>query len=139
MAQRLSRCEEEYGGSELELPAQHVRACIVYGEEAAVQPTEGAAAELAESDEEDNEICVGVLEQWLQGLRDADVDLLQYGRAQEAFKTRFPTPEVDSAFDAEAVAAWCRHIGSSPRMRKSWAPMGGDEHPKSELDWLPAS
>ncbi|KAK2023781.1 hypothetical protein LX32DRAFT_697672 [Colletotrichum zoysiae] len=78
----------------------------------------------------------GVLKQWLRDLRDADVDLLQYGRA-EALKIRFTAPEVKGAFDADAVAASRRHVRSSLRMRESWMQMVDDEHPRSDLYWLP--
>ncbi|KAK1598402.1 uncharacterized protein LY79DRAFT_287891 [Colletotrichum navitas] len=78
----------------------------------------------------------GVLNQWLRDLRDADVDLLQYGRA-EALKIKYTAPEIKGAFDADAIAASRRHVRSSLRMRESWMQMVDDEHPRSDLYWLP--
>ncbi|GKT41624.1 uncharacterized protein ColSpa_01805 [Colletotrichum spaethianum] len=77
----------------------------------------------------------GVLRQWLRDLRDADVDLLQYGRG-EALKVKSTAPEVKGAFDADAVAASRRHVRTSLRMRESWMQMVDDEHPRSDLYWL---
>ncbi|KAK1961072.1 hypothetical protein LY78DRAFT_662429 [Colletotrichum sublineola] len=78
----------------------------------------------------------GVLKQWLRDLRDAGVDLLQYGRV-EALKIKFTAPEVKGAFDTDSIAASRRHVRSPLRMRESWMQMVDDEHPRSDLYWLP--
>ncbi|GJC84225.1 hypothetical protein ColLi_07063 [Colletotrichum liriopes] len=78
----------------------------------------------------------GVLRQWLRDLRDADVDLLEYGR-DEALKVRFTMPGVKGAFDADAIAASRIHVRSSLRMRESWMQVVDDQHPRSDLYWLP--
>ncbi|KZL85574.1 hypothetical protein CI238_04572, partial [Colletotrichum incanum] len=78
----------------------------------------------------------GVLRQWLRDLRDADVDLLEYGR-DETFKVKFTVPEVKGAFDADAIAASRIHVRTSLRMRESWMQMVDDEHSRSDLYWLP--
>ncbi|GKT64884.1 ankyrin repeat-containing protein [Colletotrichum tofieldiae] len=78
----------------------------------------------------------GILRQWLRDLRDADVDLLEYGR-DEALKVKFTMPGVKGAFDADAIAASRTHVRSSLRMRESWMQVVDDHHPRSDLYWLP--
>ncbi|GKT64885.1 ankyrin repeat-containing protein [Colletotrichum tofieldiae] len=64
--QKLSSYEEEYEESGPKLPAQHVKACAVYAAKAhkAVDEmlAEDTEAELAESDEEKDEACMGGVE-----------------------------------------------------------------------------
>ncbi|WDK21605.1 hypothetical protein CGRA01v4_12895 [Colletotrichum graminicola] len=75
---------------------------------------------------------------WLQDLRDSDIDLLQYGRA-EALKIKFTALDVKGVFDADALATSRRHVRSLLRMRKSRMQMVDNEHPGSDPYWLPAN
>ncbi|WYZ44028.1 hypothetical protein EsH8_VII_000464 [Colletotrichum jinshuiense] len=78
----------------------------------------------------------GVLKEWLRVLRDADVDLLQYGR-DEALKLKFAAPETKGAFDADAIAASRRYVRNSLRMREAWMQSVDMDHPRSDIYWLP--
>ncbi|KAJ0315255.1 hypothetical protein COL5a_012048 [Colletotrichum fioriniae] len=78
-----------------------------------------------------------VLRQWLRAIRDAGIDLLQYGIDEMRTLDSATAADLRGAFGAEAIVASRRHVRNPLKRRESWMTVADREHSRNDLYWIP--
>ncbi|KAK1726841.1 uncharacterized protein BDZ83DRAFT_750560 [Colletotrichum acutatum] len=78
-----------------------------------------------------------VLRQWLRAIRDAGIDLLQYGIDEMRTLDSATAADLRGAFGAEAMVASRRHVRNPLKRRESWMRAVDREHSRNDLYWIP--
>ncbi|KAI3528911.1 hypothetical protein CSPX01_15908 [Colletotrichum filicis] len=78
-----------------------------------------------------------VLRQWLRAIRDAGIDLLQYGIDEMRTLDSATAADLRGAFGAEAIVASRRHVRNPLKRRESWMRAADREHSRNDLYWIP--